>query len=90
MSELDIRIGVSRASPDVRISVDRGIKDIGVSVYKGGAYFPEYEGEYVFTPSAQEQVIPTGRRVLLNNIVINPIPQNYGRITYDGAIITVS
>ena len=90
MSDLDIRIGVTRASPDIRIGVDRDTKDIGISVYKGGAYFPEYEGAYVFTPSAQQQVVPTERRVLLDNIVINPIPQNYGLITYNGSFIRVS
>lgn len=90
MSDLDIRIGVTRASPDVRIGIDRDTKDIGLSVYKGGSYFPDYEGGYTFTPSRQAQVVPTERRVLLENIVINPIPQNYGLITYNGAIITVS
>lgn len=52
--------------------------------------FPEYTGEYEFTPSLQTQIAPTIQKVLLRNIKINPIPNNYGLITYNGSTITVS
>ena len=52
--------------------------------------FPEYTGECVFTPSLQTQIAPTIQKVLLRNITINPIPNNYGLITYNGNTITVS
>lgn len=51
---------------------------------------PAYEGEYTFTPSAETQVIETERKWLTNNITINPIPSNYGLITWDGSSLTVS
>lgn len=51
---------------------------------------PAYEGEYTFTPSAETQVIETQSKWLTNNITINPVPSNYGLITYDGSTITVS
>lgn len=50
----------------------------------------EYEGAYEVTPSAEEQTLPTSDRVLAADIVINPIPNNYGLITYNGTTITVS
>lgn len=50
----------------------------------------QYEGSYVFTPSSQTQYAPTAYMTLLGDIKINPIPSNYGLITYDGTIITVS
>lgn len=50
----------------------------------------QYQGSYVFTPSAQSQTIHTGGTTLLSNITINPIPSNYGLITHDGTVITVS
>ena len=52
--------------------------------------YPDYEGETTFTPSAETQTIPTARTVLLENITINPIPSNYGLITWNGSTLTVS
>ena len=52
--------------------------------------YPDYEGETTFTPSAEMQTIPTAHTVLLSDITINPIPSNYGLITWNGATLTVS
>ena len=53
--------------------------------------YPEsYEGSYTITPSDHEQEIEIKGLVAKNNITIEPIPSNYGRITWDGSIITVS
>ena len=49
-----------------------------------------YEGSYTITPSGETQTLPTYGRLLTNNIVVNPIPNNYGLITYNGSTITVS
>lgn len=49
-----------------------------------------YEGDYIFTPSDEEQVVPTANLRLANDITINPIPNNYGRISYNGSVLTVS
>ena len=51
---------------------------------------PLYEGSRIFTPSSQEQVIPTKDTRLDGNIKIKPIPSNYGLITWNGSVITVS
>lgn len=52
--------------------------------------FPDYEGEYHFTPGQETQTLETRNRVLRERIVIDPIPRNYGLITYNGRTITVS
>lgn len=52
--------------------------------------YPDYEGAYEITPSAEAQTLPSTDTVIHRDIVINPIPSNYGRITYDGTVITVS
>ena len=52
--------------------------------------YPDYEGETTFTPSVEMQTIPTAHTVLLSDITINPIPSNYGLITWNGATLTVS
>lgn len=52
--------------------------------------FPAYDGETAFTPSAEAQTIPVKNTVLLSDITINPIPSNYGLITWNGSTLTVS
>ena len=51
---------------------------------------PVYTGDTEITPSEEEQVLATAEKVVTRNIVINPIPSNYGRITWNGATLTVS
>lgn len=49
-----------------------------------------YEGEYEFTPSSQIQMIEISGKMAADNIIINPVPSQYGLITWDGTTITVS
>lgn len=49
-----------------------------------------YQGEYRITPSTQTQTLITGGKYLQHNVVVDPIPSNYGLITYNGSTITVS
>lgn len=51
---------------------------------------PYYEGTYEITPTTEAQTLNTANLSMAQNIVINPIPQNYGLITYNGGFITVS
>lgn len=49
-----------------------------------------YDGAYEWTPSESVQTIEIANRKALDNIKINPIPQNYGLITWNGSTLTVS
>lgn len=49
-----------------------------------------YEGEYTVTPTTETIVLETLNKDMEQNITINPIPSNYGLITYNGSVITVS
>ena len=49
-----------------------------------------YSGGYSVTPSEDVQVLQTSMRTLSNDVTILPIPSNYGLITYNGSVITVS
>ena len=91
MSELlDIQISVNRTAPDIQMAVDRSGRAVEMAVSRGGTYYPTYDGPVTFTPSAEAQTVATRHTVLLENIIINPIPNNYGLITYNGNKITVS
>ena len=50
----------------------------------------DYDGPYRVTPSDETQVLETRNKLLDGDITINPIPNNYGLITYNGSVITVS
>ena len=49
-----------------------------------------YAGPYEFTPTEEPQTAAVQNKLSTQNIVINPIPTNYGLITWDGTKITVS
>lgn len=47
-------------------------------------------GEYIYDPSNEVQTIEINGLRATDNITINPVPSNYGLITWDGATLTVS
>lgn len=51
---------------------------------------PSYEGPYEVTPTARTQTLATDSLYMRGNITINPIPSNYGLITWNGSTLTVS
>lgn len=48
-----------------------------------------YDGSYDFIPTEQAQTIQISDKTARANIIIEPIPSNYGRITYNGSTILV-
>lgn len=57
----------------------------------GTAYMPtQYRGEYHVTPSGSAQVLATAGKVLAEDVTVDPIPSNYGLVTWDGSVLTVS
>lgn len=49
-----------------------------------------YDGEYAITPSDTAQIIPIVGKTARQNITVGAIPQNYGLITWNGSVLTVS
>ena len=49
-----------------------------------------YDGPTVVTPTRETQVLNTTNKTVTQNITVEPIPPNYGLITWDGRKITVS
>lgn len=63
---------------------------IDVSISYDGTRIPDFTGDYVYTPTREEQIIEIADHRAVENITINPIPSNYGLITWDGSVLTVS
>lgn len=55
-----------------------------------GSVHPVYTGESTVTPTSYTQVLYTDGYLLESNITVNPIPSNYGLITWNGSYLTVS
>lgn len=51
---------------------------------------PDYVGEYDITPSPETQVLEMADMKATRNVIVAPIPNNYGLITYNGSVLTVS
>lgn len=76
----------------VSVSVDAmsmGVS-IGTPIVKEYVDVETYTGAYDVTPSSEIQALNTEGLRLTRNIVVNPVPSNYGLITWNGAFLTVS
>ena len=73
-------VSVEGDNPGVLQSIDQG----GIITQPG-----TYSGPYEVTPSEETQVLATAGAVVDENIKINPIPSNYGRIAWNGSALLV-
>ena len=76
--ERDQRMSVR--APDERVRV----------VQQGGSSGVPYDGPYEATPDRDAQVFATSGKVMREDFVVQPIPSNWGLITWDGSVLTVS
>ena len=78
--------------PEISIGFQESQLDVstGTLIIRDNSEYPVYDGSYEVTPSQTTQTLETLQKVLVENIVINPIPSNYGKITWDGSVLTVS
>lgn len=70
------------------LSASKGIS--GLLTIPAAADVTMYEGPYEFTPTAGSQTIEIERKMATADIIINPIPSNWGLITWNGSVLTVS
>ena len=60
----------------------------------GGEFYavgpPFYTGSYTVTPSSETQTLHMEGMRASHDVTVNPIPSNYGLITWNGSTITVS
>ena len=89
---IPVRMKVAQLNQPIRMSV----MDLNEPVWMGvqtpivASAVEDYAGPYAITPGDSQQVLSTKNRRTTDDIVVGPIPQNYGRITYNGSVITVS
>ena len=90
MIAIPMRVAVS----DVAVPVSVSANEIGVSMSLGVAFAmyegETYQGEYEFTPTTETQTVQTANKMLLENITINPIPSDWGHISWNGSVLTIT
>lgn len=64
--------------------------DLGSPIARSFEQRDPYTGDYEVSPSTETQTLLTKHLRMTDNVVINPIPQNYGLITWNGSYLTVS
>ena len=86
-----------RDSPNYKVVLDGELSlnlqmdgEAGTVIKVTGHDLPVYTGQTEVTPSEETQTLQTANRTVLQNIIINPIPSNYGLITWNGSTLTVS
>ena len=57
----------------------------------GGSVLPAYPGPYEVTPQRRGAVVlETNGKRMTADVIVAEIPRNYGLITWDGSVLTVS
>lgn len=56
----------------------------------GGSVTPPHQGPYEATPTNAEQLFAVSGKRMTQDFVVHAIPSNYGLITWNGSVITVS
>ena len=51
---------------------------------------PVYHGEVDITPGAEAVTLSTRGKLMTDDIIVEPIPENYGLIAWNGSTLTVS
>lgn len=51
---------------------------------------PVYTGPYEIAPTTEAQSVHVGGMAMREDLIIDPIPSNYGLITWNGSTLTVS
>lgn len=86
----------ARVRVDDAASAALRVGDPPAVTFGTGEYVPyvpaidEYDGPYEVTPTNVAQTLATRGLLSTADIVVNPIPSNWGRITWDGSTLTVS
>lgn len=78
-----MRLSVTINAPALGISIDP-------QIIRDHSDTPAYQGEYEATPTRETQVFDTRGKRMTANFTVNPIPPNYGLVTWDWRVLTIS
>lgn len=86
MADVALAVDAPQAVPLSVADGARASLSVGAEVFSPA----EYHGAYVVTPSQVAQVLATAGMALREDVTVEPIPSNYGLVTWDGSVLMVS
>lgn len=90
MITIPMTISATGETVPVTVSSDKETLGLTISPAYQMVEADEYDGPYEVTPSSEEQVLLTDGKMMVGNITVGKIPQNYGLVTWNGAFLTIS
>lgn len=88
MISVPMSVAVSEVSVPARLEAGGEIRMEAALAYSING--DPYHGEYEFTPGDEDQTVATMNKLMTQNIRIKAIPSNYGKIGWNGSVLTVS
>lgn len=88
MGDVDRHLRVDGGDLELKL-VAASQADLTLDVSDGVAA-PLYEGGYEVTPTREGFVLSTSGLRMAEDLRVNPIPSNWGLISWDGSALTVS
>lgn len=87
---ITIPMTVAASNAEIQIDIAQSLVPIEMTVNATQSEAGKYTGEYIVTPSAVQQTLETAGKILRENVIVEPIPSNYGLITWNGSTLLVS
>lgn len=86
-----MNLSVKLTPQSIGVTVNPATVGVGFSPPVARDYMDRdpYEGEYDIIPSAEAQTLEIKGKWARHDIVVQPIPSNYGRIEWNGSVLTV-
>ena len=85
-----MKIDITAPEVSAKVGAPKVTAETGTPVARRWVEREAYEGPYSITPSASAQTLDTADKRMTGDVVVGPIPSNYGLITWDGGVLTVS
>lgn len=89
-----VEISVEKSKTEFLFDIEQNLHEIELNcdtvIEASSRHIPKYEGEYEITPGDDAVTLETKDLMMLDNVTINPIPSNYGKIGWNGAYLTVT
>ena len=87
----DIKITIRGDDDPLRLTISDTDTQLQLTINEGGGeVLPVYDGATEVTPTDFVQTLNTANKAIKSNIIINPIPSNYGKIAYNGAHLIIT
>ena len=90
MIAIPMRVAATEQAIPMSVATDNVLLPFSLGASYAMVSGEPYTGTYTVTPSTETQTLLTEDKLMTQNVTINPIPSDWGHITWDGSVLTVS